>query len=239
MGLLRKSIFLMTIVSVLACGVSCGNKDIQKTQKKLEATEKSGEERVSIKIWSEFLPDYLVALRIIYLSLEINTGSWDNDGFFLVIDKYNRMEELKAVLNTVFTNEFIEKNKSELRLFDGENAFYREKQGRLYLEAAEVIIRPFPEVSGRNPDPIEQNDSDLIVTFNGLDDGFGKKYNAVFTLCRDGSGEWKLNAYESYPFVGESLINIDDRSFELEDIPENVAEEKDILYSITADFDSK
>ncbi|NLB56532.1 MAG: hypothetical protein GX811_12375 [Lentisphaerae bacterium] len=241
-GLLRKSIILMTIVSVLACGVACGNKDIERTQKKLEATEKSGEEKVSIEIWSEFLPDYKEALRVIYLSLEINTDSWDKDGFFLVVDEYNRIEELKTVLNAAFTNEFIEKNKSELRLFDGENAFYRENEARLYLKAAEVIIRPFPEVSGRYPDSIEQNDSELIVTFNGLDDGFGKKYNAVFTLCRDESGEWKLNAYESYSFEGESLINIDDRSFQLEDIPENIAEEtvmKDFLYTITADFDSK
>ena len=195
-GLLRKSIILMTIVSVLACGVACGNKDIQRTQKKLEATEKSGEEKVSIEIWSEFLPDYKEALRIIYLSLEVNTDSWDKEGFLLVIDKYNRMEELKAVLNKAFTNEFIEKNNLELSLFNDENAFYRENEGRLYLKAAEVIIRPFPAVSDRNPNSIEQNDSELIATFNGLDDGFGKKFNAVFTLYKDEFGEWKLNGYE-------------------------------------------
>lgn len=52
----------------------------------------------------------------------------------------------------------------------------------------------------------------------------------------------KLIEHEPYSFEGESLINIDGRSFELEDLPESIVEEtvmKDFLYSITADFDSK
>ena len=51
------------------------------------------------------------------------------------------------------------------------------------------------------------------------------------------------NAIEREPYVyeGESNINIDDRSFVLEDIPESLAEEtvtKYYLYTITAEFDA-
>lgn len=46
---------------------------------------------------------------------------------------------------------------------------------------------------------------------------------------------------ESYTFKGESNVNVEERYFILEDIPESIAEEiviKDFLYTITADFDS-
>jgi len=47
---------------------------------------------------------------------------------------------------------------------------------------------------------------------------------------------------EAYTFDGETDLQVDDRSFILEDIPENVFEDivvKDFLYSITAEFDKK
>ena len=47
---------------------------------------------------------------------------------------------------------------------------------------------------------------------------------------------------EAYVFKGETNISVDDRSFTLEDIPENMAEEiviKDFLCEITADFGAK
>lgn len=63
-----------------------------------------------------------------------------------------------------------------------------------------------------------------------------------FIRVTDGSQIEKLIEYEPYSFEGESLINIDARSFELKDIPESIAEEtvmKDFLYTITAEYDSK
>ncbi len=44
-----------------------------------------------------------------------------------------------------------------------------------------------------------------------------------------------------YTYNGETNVNIDNRNFKLEDIPDNLAEEivvNNFLYSITADFDS-
>jgi len=200
-------------------------------------SQKMGDEKADLEIWKEFLLDYKEALRIVYLSLDINTDSYDENGF-LVTDKYNSIEQLKAVINAVFTPTFIEETLSAeinprvhlfVSLFDGEDPFYSEKGGRLYLQAADGPHSLF-KVGSLKPNSIEQNDSEITVTFDDIDDGFGKKLSIIFTLSMDDAGTWKLDKYEEVE--SESLINIDGRSFELEDIPENVAEETIKLINI-------
>lgn len=64
----------------------------------------------------------------------------------------------------------------------------------------------------------------------------------VFTILSLTSCANTTETNEAYAFVGETNVKVDDRSFVLEDTPENNAEDiviKDFLYTITAEFDNK
>ena len=163
---MKKRLYILIFIITILCSLTGCPENSENASVKLNETE-------ATDIINEILPMYIEANKILngYIETE-NKAVTDESGNVyqkVISDKYKSVDDIKNLLNSVFTAEYIDKKYN--KIFESDYPNFKEIEGQLYVAVMSGMLKPLSGNPIEEINNIEKDSFSAVVKFGGGESG--------------------------------------------------------------------